>query len=109
MRVEDVGELTDLGYWRLVYDGCGHVQEFAHEGLDEPERAILYVKRQFARCLICASRNKPSGAEAIHLVLNAYEFATILIALRVTGQPTLADRFDVILRADSGPVGLWNR
>jgi hypothetical protein len=38
MRVQGVGELTDHNtYWRLTYDECGHVQEFAREGLDEPE------------------------------------------------------------------------
>ena len=55
MRVESVAKLTDLSSWRLVYDDCGHVQEFANEGLADLEHVALYTRRHFAHCLTCAS------------------------------------------------------
>jgi hypothetical protein len=49
-----IGELRDLGtIWRLRYTTCGHVQEIAREGLEEPAQAEREVRRHFARCLTC--------------------------------------------------------
>jgi hypothetical protein len=46
MRVQGVGELTDHDtYWRLTYEECGHVQEFALVGLEAPEGVAFFVRR----------------------------------------------------------------
>jgi hypothetical protein len=37
--------------WRLRYAACGHVQESARAGLEEPAQAEREVRRHFARCL----------------------------------------------------------
>ena len=54
MRVQDVGELTNCGsHWRLVYDTCGDSQDFAREGLGDPESAAFFVQRHYPECLSC--------------------------------------------------------
>ena len=107
MQVEDVGKLTDLSYWRLVYDDCGHFQEFAHEGLDalDLEHVALYVRRHFAHCLTCVSSKRPMVTEVsnvapaeFHLVLSPDEMSRLIEALRQGGDELLAQRFDRILR-----------
>ena len=63
MQVESVGELIDLKTcWHLVYDRCGHVQVLARlGGLEDAGRVRAYVRRYYARCLICEveQRHKP--------------------------------------------------
>jgi hypothetical protein len=61
MKVEGIGMLTlHDDHWDLVYDVCAHTQEFARQGLEDPERAVRYVQRQFAHCLICVpARSDP--------------------------------------------------
>jgi hypothetical protein len=54
MYVDSLGELTEYDrYWRLVYDGCGHIQDVASLGLEEPALAAGYIRRNFPRCLEC--------------------------------------------------------
>jgi hypothetical protein len=54
LRVEDIGEATRVGAcWRLVYEYCDHVQEFASEGLEDPGRLVRFVRRNFRECLAC--------------------------------------------------------
>ncbi len=68
MRIEVVGELTYHDtYWRLLYDKCRHVQEFARFELEDslvredPQRAAREVRRHYARCLSCrVERNRPA-------------------------------------------------
>ncbi|MCA1647477.1 MAG: hypothetical protein LC797_19135, partial [Chloroflexi bacterium] len=68
MRIDGVGELTYHGtYWRLTYDSCRHVQEFARLDLDDsrarddPERAALEVQRHYAWCLSCKVQQSQRG------------------------------------------------
>ncbi len=106
MRVQGVGELTDAGsYWRLVYDDCGHVQALAREGLDDPEGAVFFVRRHYAKCLTCTLADRPVAAETpnvdpdqVHLVLSADELGVIVSALRSSDRPELADRLNKVLR-----------
>jgi hypothetical protein len=105
MWVQGVGELTDHDtFWRLTYDACGHVQEFAREGLDEPDGAGLFVRHHYARCLTCALGNPVAATpinvvpDQFHLVLSLDELAVTIAALRVVDQTELAERLDVILR-----------
>jgi hypothetical protein len=108
MRVDGVGELTDHGYWRLVYDSCGHVQEFARQGIESLEQAEVYTRRKFARCLMCPTSNGAMVAETgvlqdeIHLVLNANELSLVLEPLRQSGAELLAHRFAGVLREIAG-------
>jgi hypothetical protein len=105
MRVQSVGELTDHDtYWRLTYDECGHVQEFAREGLDEPEDVAVYVQRHYAQCLTCVRANPPAAADTpnvmldqFHLVMSLDELAVTVAALRSVNQTELAERLDAIL------------
>jgi hypothetical protein len=105
MRVQGVGELTNHdSYWRPTYDECGHIQEFAREGLDEPDVATRFVRHHYARCLTCARAN-PAAAKTsnvvpdqIHLVLSLDELAVTIAALRVVDQNELAERLDALLR-----------
>jgi hypothetical protein len=54
MHVDGIGELLELGaVWRLRYSACGHVQEIAREGLEEPAQAEHDMRRHFAQCLSC--------------------------------------------------------
>jgi hypothetical protein len=54
MRVVGIGALTNMGeYWRLLYDQCGHRQDFPRLGLEHPEDAIREVDRRYAKCLTC--------------------------------------------------------
>jgi hypothetical protein len=58
MQVNHIGNLTQhRKYWRLVYDGCGHPQEFTRGGevlsADDHEWAVRHVVRHYARCLTC--------------------------------------------------------
>ena len=105
MQVEDVGKLTDLSYWRLVYDDHGHFQEFANERLDNLEHVALYVRRHFAHCLTCASSKRPMVIEAsivapdeFHQMVSPDEMRRLIEALRQGGDELLAQRFDRILR-----------
>jgi hypothetical protein len=111
MRVHGVGELTHYDtYWHLSYDECGHVQEFAREGLDEPEGAAFFVRRHYAHCLTCALAG-PVAAEMsnvdpnqFQLVLSRDELTVTIAALRVVNQPELAERLDAILRQINRPL-----
>lgn len=59
-HLAEIGELIDLGtHWRMVYDACGHTQEFAREALEKPERAAYEVRRQYAACLTCRTVRSP--------------------------------------------------
>jgi hypothetical protein len=111
MKVQGVGELTDHStYWRLTYAECGHVQEFAREGLDEPEDAAFYVWRHYGQCLTCA-RARPTAVELnvepeqFHLVLRLDELAVTIAALRFVDQLELAERLDSIRRQVSALHG----
>ena len=112
LRVGDIGEVTAVGpCWRLAYDHCDHVQEFAREGLKDPEGAAFFVRRHYAQCLTCALANRPVAAETpnvrpdrVHLMLKPDELATIVIALRAIGLHGFADRLDKVLR-QLGRVG----
>ena len=54
MNIESIGTLTDTsGYWRLVYDSCGHDQVMARCGLEDLDDAAVAVRRHFPKCLIC--------------------------------------------------------
>lgn len=54
LRVGTIGEVTGVGQcWRLAYDRCDHVQQFAQEGLEDPTRLVLFVQRNFPECLTC--------------------------------------------------------
>ena len=64
MQLDGIGQLTNQGtYWRLIYDRCGHVQEFARLAvetgrgalgvLDDPHLASADVHRRYAHCLTC--------------------------------------------------------
>lgn len=54
LRVGAIGEVAGVGQcWRLAYDRCDHVQEFAQEGLEDPARLVLFVHRNFPECLTC--------------------------------------------------------
>ena len=60
LRVGEIGEVTGVGpCWRLAYDHCNHVQQFASEGLEDPGRLVLYIQRNFPECLTC--RLKTAG------------------------------------------------
>jgi len=62
MQVEAVGDLIDFKtHWKLIYRRCGHVQVLGRLGLEDAKRAHAYVRRNYARCLICelAQRHKP--------------------------------------------------
>ena len=54
MHLEHIGRITGhRRYWRLVYEGCGHDQEFARVGLERLDQAIREVRRYYAECLTC--------------------------------------------------------
>ena len=54
MRVGRLGEVTRVGEcWRLEYLDCEHVQEFAREGLEDPDRPVHCIERNFSECLSC--------------------------------------------------------
>jgi hypothetical protein len=54
MRLQGIGTLTPrAGCWRLVYDRCGHAQEFPQLGLEEAEDAAREVHEHYAECLTC--------------------------------------------------------
>jgi hypothetical protein len=60
VRVDGIGILKNLGeYWRLTYNGCGHVQEFPRLGLNDPEAVIRHIHRYFAQCLSCRLESRP--------------------------------------------------
>jgi hypothetical protein len=53
-RLQGVGKLTRFdSYWRLIYNACGHTQEFAREGLDDLDAVAVFVRRHYADCLSC--------------------------------------------------------
>jgi hypothetical protein len=52
--LEHIGTLIPRqGYWRLVYDRCGHAQEFPRLGLEQAEDAAHEVHEHYAECLTC--------------------------------------------------------
>jgi hypothetical protein len=54
MRVGRIGEVTAVGQcWQLEYLDCGHAQEFAREGLEDPDRLVQCIERNFSECLTC--------------------------------------------------------
>src|ERR1700730_5994725 len=54
LRVAEIGEVVGIGpCWRLAYDECGHVQQFAREGLEDPAKLVLNIQRNFRECLAC--------------------------------------------------------
>ncbi len=54
LRIQNIGEVTRLGAcWRLTYERCDHVQEFAREGLEDSARVGAYIRRNFPECLTC--------------------------------------------------------
>jgi hypothetical protein len=54
MELHGIGELTAHGkVWRLVYGQCGHSQDFARAGLEDPQQAETYVRGGLAHCLSC--------------------------------------------------------
>jgi hypothetical protein len=62
MRVGHIGAVTGVGEcWRLAYDHCEHVQEFAREGLEDPERLVHVIERNFAECLMCRLEKGRAG------------------------------------------------
>jgi len=62
MRVAEIGEVTGVGgCWRLAYDHCAHVQEFAREGLEDPERLLHVIERNFSECLSCRLEKGRAG------------------------------------------------
>ena len=63
MDISGVGELTELDeWWRLVYHGCGHVQEVAKFGLETEPLIEDYVRRNYAWCLICSLEHRLASA-----------------------------------------------
>lgn len=65
LRVGPIGEVTGVGQcWRLAYDRCDHVQEFAQEGLEDPARLVLFVRRNFPECLTCRVKAVALGKTA---------------------------------------------
>ena len=63
MHLAHIGELLAVDdCWRLVYDGCGHVQVLARVGLEEPRRAETYVRGDFAYCLSCQLKTRAGSA-----------------------------------------------
>jgi hypothetical protein len=65
MYLEGIGELTEHhGYWRLVYERCGHSLELAHAGLEDPQQAEAYIRRGLAECLSCRAAAAVESAEA---------------------------------------------
>jgi hypothetical protein len=105
MRVDGIGELSDHAlYWRLTYDRCGHVQDFARVGLAEADSAVIYVRRHYARCLTCGPDAPPPGetpdthSHQVRVVLNPDELAVTIAALRSVDQPALAERLAAILQ-----------
>jgi hypothetical protein len=62
VRVQGIGELAEVGYcWRLTYDQCGHIQEFALLGLEDPQQAVLQVSRYYTGCLTCRLEKRQSA------------------------------------------------
>jgi hypothetical protein len=62
LRVGEIGEVTGVGpCWRLAYDHCDHVQEFAREGLEDPGRLVLFIQRNFSECLGCRMKTPARG------------------------------------------------
>ena len=62
MRVGHIGEVTGVGEcWRLTYDHCEHVQEFAREGLEDPDRLVHVIERNFSECLTCRLEKGRAG------------------------------------------------
>jgi hypothetical protein len=54
IQVHQVGEVTKHGpCWRLLYSYCKHTQDFALEGLEDPQHLVRFVQRYFAECLTC--------------------------------------------------------
>ena len=54
MQLPGIGQLTEHGdYWRLVYDQCGHSQELARLGIEDPLHADAYIRGGIAYCLSC--------------------------------------------------------
>jgi hypothetical protein len=51
LRVEEIARVGP--WWRLAYEHCDHVHEFAGEGLLHPGRLLLFVQRNFPECLTC--------------------------------------------------------
>ena len=106
MRLQGIGKLTDHDtYWRLTYDECGHIQEFAREGYDDPASAAFFVRRHYAQCLTCALTSTPVArqtpnveADQVNLGRSLDDLAAIVTALRFGDQHDLADRLDNILR-----------
>ena len=61
MDLPGIGKLTAHGtIWRLVYDQCGHTQDFARAGVEDPQQAETYVRTGLAACLSCQAA---AGAE----------------------------------------------
>ena len=54
LRVGAIGEVVGFSQcWRLAYDRCQHVQQFAQQGLEDPARLLRFVHRNFPECLTC--------------------------------------------------------
>ncbi len=54
LYLEDIGEVTRVGpCWRLAYEHCDHIQEFASEGLEAPASLVRFVQHNFRECLAC--------------------------------------------------------
>ena len=54
MHLPEVGELIDrTTYWELVYDECGHSQQFARHRREEVQLAAREAAINYARCLTC--------------------------------------------------------
>jgi hypothetical protein len=82
LRVGGIGEVTGVGpCWSLAYDHCEHVQEFAREGLEDPDRLVLCIQRNFSECLTCRIAAAPP-LKASHPPLDDNTLVTDLM-----GQP----------------------
>ena len=55
MYLRGIGELTELNStcWRLVYEQCGHSQELARLGIEDPRDADRYIRGGLTHCLSC--------------------------------------------------------
>ena len=59
MHLENIGRIIQhRRYWHLVYDQCGHAQQFARAGLEQLEQAAREVQQYYAECLTCRLGNR---------------------------------------------------
>jgi hypothetical protein len=66
--VEGIGQALPWGdWWKLIYDDCGHQEQFPRTGhrLSKPAEVEAEVRRHYPMCICCAwaaARSQPHDA-----------------------------------------------